>query len=98
MHGRSMRMEARYATRTQQLLAECQVAPEIFDQVLPRLTTLMVSFVETFYRPALDQHAHTSLCGLLSDVERTKIAAIASRFGHDRLPLQRFIGWAPWED
>jgi len=29
-------MEARYATRKQQLLAEWQVAPEIFDQVLPR--------------------------------------------------------------
>jgi hypothetical protein len=26
-------MEARYATRKQQLLAECQVAPAIFDQV-----------------------------------------------------------------
>ena len=40
-------MEARYATRKQQLLAECQVAPELFDQVLPRLTTCMAPFVET---------------------------------------------------
>jgi hypothetical protein len=91
-------MEARYATRKQQLLAECQVAPEIFDQVLPRLTTFMAPFVETFCRQELDQHAHTSICGLLSDVERKNIASIAYRFGQDRLPLQRFIGWAPWED
>jgi hypothetical protein len=91
-------MEARYATRKQQLLAECQVAPAIFDQVLPRLTTFMAPFVETFCRPELDQHAQTYLCGLLSDVERNNIASIASRFGQDRLPLQRFIGWAPWED
>src|SRR4029453_10645554 len=95
MHGRSVRMEARYATRKPQLLAECQVAPEVFDQVLPRLTTFMAPFVETFCRPELDQHAHTYLCGLLSDVERKNIESIAYRFGQDRLPLQRFIGWAP---
>src|SRR5215510_1717416 len=98
MHGRSTRMEARYATRKQQWLAACQVAPEIFDQVLPRLTTFMAPFVETFCRPELEQHAHTYICGLLSDVERNHIASIAYRFGQDRLPLQRFIGWAPWDE
>lgn len=91
-------MEARYATRKQQLLAECQVAPEVFDQVLPRLTTFLAPFVETFCRQELDQHAHTYLCGLLSDVARKNIESIAYRFGQDRLPLQRFIGWALWED
>jgi SRSO17 transposase len=91
-------MEARYATRKQQLLAECQVAPAIFDQVMPRLATFMAPFVETFCRQELDQHAHTYICGLLSDVERKNIESIAYRFGQDRLPLQRFIGWAPWED
>ena len=91
-------MEARYTTRKQQLLAECQVAPEIFDQVVPRLTTFMAPFVETFCRQELDQHAHTYICGLLSEVERKNIASIAYRFGQDRLPLQRFIGWAPWDE
>src|SRR6266705_3860040 len=91
MHGRSMRIEARYATRKQQLLAECQVAPAIFDQVLPRLTTFMAPFVATFCRQALDQQAYTSICGLLSDVERKNIASIAYRFGQDRLPLQRIF-------
>jgi hypothetical protein len=91
-------MEARYATRQQQLLAECQVAPEIFAQVLPRLTTFLAPFVETFCRPERDQQAHTYLCGRLSEVERKNIASIAYRFGQDRLPLQRFLGWAPWDD
>src|SRR5262245_31372657 len=93
-----MRMEARYATRKQQLLAECQVAPEIFDQMLPRLTTVTAPLVVTFFCQELDQHVHTYLCGLLSDVERKNIESIAYRFGQDRLPLQRFIGWAPWDD
>lgn len=91
-------MEARYATRKQQLLEECQGAPAIFDQVLPRLATFMAPFVETFCRQEPDQHAQTSVWGLLSDVARKNVASIADRFGQDRLPLQRFIGWAPWDD
>jgi len=91
-------MEARYATRKQQLLEECQVAPEIFDQVMPRLATFMTPFVETFCRQEPDQPAHTYVCGLLSDVERKNVASIAYRFGPERLPLQRFLGWAPWDD
>src|SRR5260370_5213744 len=98
MPGRSMGMEARYATRKQQLRAECQVAPEIFDQVLPRLATFMAPFVETFCRQELDKHAHTSSCGLLADLARKNVASSAYRFGQDRLPRQRFLGWAPWED
>ena len=70
-------MEARYATRKQQGLAECQVAPAICDPVLPRLTTFMVPFVEPGYRSELDQQAPTSLCGLLSDVDRQHIASSA---------------------
>jgi len=91
-------MEAAYATRKQQLLEECQVAPEIFHQVMPRLETFMVPFVNTFCRQEPSQHAQTYVCGLLSDVERKNVESIAYRFGQDRLPLQRFIGWAAWED
>jgi SRSO17 transposase len=91
-------MEARYATRKNQLLAECQIAPEIFDQMMPRLHTFMEPFVDTWGGQALYQHAHTYVCGLLSDVERKNVESIAYRFGQERLPLQRFIGWADWED
>ena len=88
-------MEARYATRKQQLLVECQVAPEIFDQVMPRLETFMAPFVQTCCRQKPDQQAQTSVCGLLSDLERQNVESITSRVGQDRLPLQCFIGWAP---
>ncbi len=87
-------MEAPYATRKQPLLAECQVAPEIFHQVMPRLETFMAPFVRTFCRQEPAQHAQTSVSGLRSDLERKNVAAIAYRFGHDRLPLPRFVGWA----
>jgi SRSO17 transposase len=93
-----MQMDARYTTRKQALLQECQMAPEIFAQVMPRLETFMAPCVESFRREEPDQHAQTYVCGLLSDVARKNVESIAYRFGQDRLPLQRFIGWAPWDD
>src|SRR5713226_4118389 len=91
-------MEAEYATRKQQLLEECHVSPQIFDQVMPRLETFMAPFVATFCRQEPSAHAHTYVRGLLSDVERKNVESIAYRFGQDRLPLQRFIGWAEWDE
>ena len=91
-------MEARYAIRKHQLLAECQVAPEIFEQVIPRLYTFMTPFVKIFQGQVAEQHAKTSVCGLLSNHERQNVASIAYRFGQSRLPLQGFIGWAEWDD
>ena len=70
-------MEARYAFRKTQLLAECQVAPEIFAQLLPRLSTLLKPFVKTFHGQAPAQHAQTYVCGLLSDLERKNVESIA---------------------
>src|SRR5712692_8770045 len=91
-------MEARYAFRKSPLLDECQIAPEIFEQVLPRLYTFMKPCVKTFQGQAAAQHAKTSVCGLLSDVEHKNIESMAYRFGQSRLPLQGFIGWEAWDD
>jgi SRSO17 transposase len=91
-------MEARYALRKTQLLDECQVAPEIFEQVIPRLYTFMKPFVKIFHGQVDDQHAKTYVCGLLSDIEHKNIESIAYRFGQSRLPLQGFIGWHEWDD
>ena len=91
-------MEARYAVRKSPLLDECQVAPDIFEQVMPRLEAFMKPFVRIFQGQAATQHAKTSVCGLLSNVERKNIASIADRFGQSRLPLQGFIGCDAWDD
>jgi len=47
-------MEARYAVRKSPLLDECQVAPEIFEQVMPRLETFMKPFVRIFQGQAAE--------------------------------------------
>jgi SRSO17 transposase len=80
------------------LLDECQVAPEIFEQVIPRLYAFMKPFVTTFQGQVAEQHAKTYVCGLLSNVERKNVESIVYRFGHSRLPLQAFIGWDAWDD
>src|SRR2546425_8847438 len=74
------------------------MAPEMFEQVLPRLSIFMKPFVSAFQGQAAAQHANTYVCGLLSNVERKNIASIAYRFGQSRLPLQGFIGWDMWDD
>ena len=58
-------MDARYAIRKTQLLDACQVAPEIFAQVIPRLYAFMAPFVKTFQGQIAAQHAKTSVCGLV---------------------------------
>ena len=52
-------MEARYALRKSQLLDECQMTPEMFEQVMPRLYTVLKPFVRLFQGQAADQHAKT---------------------------------------
>jgi len=58
----------------------------------------MTPFVKLFQGQVAEQHANTSVCGLLSNLERKNVASMASRFGHSRLPLQACIGWDAWDD
>ena len=52
-------MDARYTIRKAQLLEECQVAPEVFEQVMPRLQTFMEPFVDTLHGQAPRAHVQT---------------------------------------
>jgi hypothetical protein len=91
-------MAARYALRQSHLLDEGQVAPAMFEQVMPRRYTFMKPFVSSFQGQAAAPHAKTSVCGLWSNVDHKNIASIAYRFGQSRLPLPGVIGWDTWDD
>jgi len=91
-------MEARDAFRTRQLLDAWQMAPEIFEQVIPRLDAFMKPCVKTFPGQAAAQHTKTSVGGLLSDGARKNIESIAYRFGQSRRPLPGCIGWDARDD
>src|SRR6266566_3789024 len=71
---RSTDVEVAYATRKQQLLHECHVAPEIFPQVMPRLETFLAPFVRPFCRQEPAHHAHTYVYGRLGKVDNGQVA------------------------
>ena len=87
-----------YEQRKQQLLAECTVAPQVFDGVMQRLERFMEPFVENLVRKEQADHARTIVGGLLSDLENKNTESIAYRFGQERMPLQWFVGMSDWAD
>ena len=90
-------MEGKYEVRKQELLDECEVAPQIFERVLPRLERFMEPFVESLVRKEQRCHASTFVQGLLSDLEHKNVESIAYRFGQERMPLQWFVGRSDWD-
>ena len=52
-------MDARYTIRRAPLLEACQVAPEVFEQGMPRLRAFMAPCVDTLQGQAPRAHAHT---------------------------------------
>jgi SRSO17 transposase len=90
-------MDGRYAKRKEALLAECQVPPEVFADLLARLRPFAQPFVACLTRWEQHEHAHTYLGGLLSDIHRKNCESIAYLFDQERDPLQHFLGRSPWD-
>jgi SRSO17 transposase len=87
-----------FRTRKEELLDECEVAPQVFARVMPRLERFMKPFVDSLIRREQIEHANTFVQGLLSDLEHKNAESIAYRFGQERMPLQWFLGVSPWDD
>ena len=87
-----------FGARKEELLNECEVAPQVFARVMPRLEGFMKPFVDSLVRREQIEHANTFVQGLLSDLEHKNAESIAYRFGQERMPLQWFLGVSPWDD
>lgn len=79
----------------EELLRDCEVTPKNLEECLVRLKEFVQPFVCSL-RKELRQHGEDFIRGLLSDLERKSTEPIAERAGKNRDPLQRFIGWSPW--
>lgn len=90
-------LASEFEARKEELLNECKIAPEIFDEVKPRLQTFMAPFVKCFVRSEQVAHAETFVQGLLSNLDHKNVESIAYRFGQDRMPLQWFVGVSDWD-
>lgn len=90
--------EREFQARKAALLEECQLAPQVFEDVAPRLEQFMEPFVASLVRKEQVGHALTFVRGLLSDLDRRNVESIAYRLGQERMPLQWFVGMSKWDD
>jgi SRSO17 transposase len=90
-------MERRFVLRKEAMLAECEVAPQVFRGVVDRLARFVEPFAEFLTQPAQRRHSRDYLAGLVSDLERKNVESIAYRHDQDRKNLQHFIGCAQWD-
>lgn len=91
-------MERRFVVRKQQMLAECEVTPEVFAAWETRLAEFIQPFAALLSHEKQWGHASTYLSGLLSRLERKNVESIAYEHDQDRKNLQHFIGQAEWDD
>lgn len=90
-------MERRFELRKEALLAECEVAPQVFHGVVERLGKFVEPFAKLLTQQAQRRHAEDYLTGLISDLKRKNVESIAYRHDQDRRNLQHFIGCAEWD-
>ena len=90
--------EGQFEERKLKVIGECKLAPEVFDEVAPRLEEFMQPFVDHLGRRELRQHALTMVRGLMSDLDHKNVESIAYLHNQDRVALQRFVGAAKWDD
>lgn len=90
-------MERRFELRKEAMLAECEVAPQVFCGAVERLAKFVKPFAELLRQPAQWQHTVEYASGLISDLERKNVESIAYGQDQDRRNLQHFIGCAEWD-
>jgi SRSO17 transposase len=90
-------MHWRYRLRKQELLDECEVAPEVFRGGVERLAEFARPFAECLIRREQRDHARTYLAGLVSDLKHKTAESIAYRHDQERHGLQHFVGSSTWD-
>lgn len=89
-------MDRRFEIRKQEMLAECEVSPQVFAGVADRLSKFVQPFGDLLAESAQREHVVEYVAGLVSDLERKNVESIAYRHDQDRRNLQHFIGCAEW--
>jgi len=90
-------MDRRFEVRKKEMLAECEVSPQVFRGVQERMEVFVQPFADLLRLPAQREHAGNYVSGLVSDLKRKNVESIAYRHDQDRRNLQHFIGCAEWD-
>src|SRR6266702_7172243 len=95
--GGGEKMTPAWAQRKEELLRDCIVSPDVFTQMMARLSDCVVPYQHALEAEVGGRHVHLYLQGLLSHVDRKNAEKIAALVDVDRQVLQDFIGTAPWD-
>src|SRR5712692_5748679 len=91
------KMTPAWAQRREELLSDCLVSPDVFNQMVDRLDEFVVPYQQALETEAGQHPMHLSLQGLLSHLPRKNAEDIAAWVDGERQVLQDFIGTAPWD-
>jgi SRSO17 transposase len=90
-------MERRFEQRKREIEQDAKIDKKALAGAVRRVKQFGKPFFEHFRRSETRQNAQFFLEGLLSDLPRKNVEAIAYRFEQDRQALQRFVGQTNWE-
>lgn len=77
-------MERHFETRKQELMEECKVGPDLFEQVPQRLRSFVKPFAKYLKTEARQEFTQMYVAGLASGLERKNVESIAYYHNQDR--------------
>lgn len=86
-----------WTLRREELLSDCIVSPDVFNQMVDRLGEFVVPYQQILETEAVQHPMHLYLQGLLSQLPGKNAEDIAAWVNVDRQVIQDFIGIAPWD-
>ena len=90
-------MHTVWAQRREEVLSDCLVSPDVFNQMVDRLGAFVVPYQHALETEAGQHPMHLYLQGLLSHLPRKNAEDIAAWVDVERQVIQDFIGTAPWD-
>ena len=86
-----------WAQRREEVLRDCLVSPDIFNQMVDRLDEFVVPYQHVLETATGKRNVHLYLQGLLSHLPGKNAEAIATFVEVERQVIQDFIGTVPWD-
>src|SRR5262252_9310635 len=90
-------MTPAWAQRREEMLSDCLVSPDVFHQMVDRLSEFVVPYQHALDTETGQHYTHLYLQGLLSHLERKNAEKIATFVDVERQVIQDFIGTVPWD-
>ncbi len=90
-------MHSMWAQRREEVVSDCLVSPDVFQQMVERLAEFVMPYQHVLETEASGHHVYLYLQGLLSLLPGKNAEAIATFVDVERQVIQDFIGTAPWD-